>query len=693
MNKTLFRAVFTALSFVGLLGMATPAKAQTDYYWNAPTGGTGPWDLATLNWSTTVGGPVNYTWLNDGTERANFGDTAGTVTLSTGITAFGVNFSTSGYIITGDTLTLAGAGGVVNTSTFDATINSNLAGTVGLTKNGTGTLTLGGSASGYTGVTNVNAGVLAITTNTALGDTTAGNGTTVSNGASLHLGGAFSIAEQLTLNGTGIANNGALRKTVSGTSTLTGGIILGSTSRIVVDAGTLATSGAFTGNQALILAGVGNYSISTASVMNGITALTKEGSGTLTINQTNTTWTGTININGGVLSISLSTILGINGLVTLDGGTLRNTTTGTTGSLISDTRAIAIGTNGGTIDVSASATAVAILAGTTTINQGANAMTKIGPGVLALARTINGTGPININQGEIRLRTAGDRLPDASVVTISNGAILNMANFNETVGSIAGAGSVIGTSGRLTAGGNNATTTFSGVMSQVGGFTKNGNGTLTLTGNNDYGGTTIINGGTLLVNGTHSGTGTVTVNATGALGGTGSLNGAVNVTGAGAVLAPGNSIGTLTVNNTVTIGSAAFYITELNASGSQADLIRSNSLVLNNPTLVVNFTGTLAGTEEFLVAQNVTPNTTAVTGTFAGLPHGSVVGNFGGQDLYVYYDSRLTGTNITPELGAIIFTPVPEPTTIFAIGALAFSAMGGIRRLRRRETVSPVLAA
>src|SRR5688500_18952643 len=98
-----------------LLLTAAPAPAQTDYHWNAPTGGTGTWDTTAQNWATTSGGPVDYTWLNDGTERANFGNTAGTVTLGTGITAYGLNFSTTGYTITGDTLTLAGAGGVVDT--------------------------------------------------------------------------------------------------------------------------------------------------------------------------------------------------------------------------------------------------------------------------------------------------------------------------------------------------------------------------------------------------------------------------------------------------------------------------------------------------------------------------------------------------------------------------------------------------
>src|SRR4051794_8486496 len=109
---------------VALFVSSAPASAQTNYFWNAPTGAAGNWDLATQNWATVAAGPVNYTWTNSGVEVANFGNTAGTVTLGTGITTFGVNFTTTGYIITGNTLTLAGAGGVINTNAINATINS-----------------------------------------------------------------------------------------------------------------------------------------------------------------------------------------------------------------------------------------------------------------------------------------------------------------------------------------------------------------------------------------------------------------------------------------------------------------------------------------------------------------------------------------------------------------------------------------
>ena len=53
----------------------------------------------------------------------------------------------------------------------------------------------------------------------------------------------------------------------------------------------------------------------------------------------------------------------------------------------------------------------------------------------------------------------------------------------------------------LTAGGNNASTTYSGTISGSGGFNKAGSGTLLLTGTSTYTGVTNIDGGTFEVDG------------------------------------------------------------------------------------------------------------------------------------------------------------------------------------------------
>src|SRR5205814_1031523 len=119
--------------------------------------------------------------------------------------------------------------------------NTTLSGVIGtttgtLTKDGAGTLTLSGVNS-YTGATTVSAGVLNIQNNTALGTIAAG--TSVTGGAALQLQGGITVgAEALTLNGSGIANDGALRN-ISGANSYAGDITLGSASRNNSDAGTL----------------------------------------------------------------------------------------------------------------------------------------------------------------------------------------------------------------------------------------------------------------------------------------------------------------------------------------------------------------------------------------------------------------------------------------------------------------------
>jgi autotransporter-associated beta strand protein len=87
--------------------------------------------------------------------------------------------------------------------------------------------------------------------------------------------------------------------------------------------------------------------------------------------------------------------------------------------------------------------------------------------------------------------------PMSSAFTVAAGAILDLNNFNQSIGSLAGAGSVTLGSATLTTGNDNTSTTFSGIISGDGGLTKVGSGTFTLTGENTYTGGTTISGGTL----------------------------------------------------------------------------------------------------------------------------------------------------------------------------------------------------
>jgi len=100
----------------------------------------------------------------------------------------------------------------------------------------------------------------------------------------------------------------------------------------------------------------------------------------------------------------------------------------------------------------------------------------------------------------------------------------------------------------------------------------NGPGSLTLTGNNTFGGGTTVNGGTLLVNntaGSGTGSGPVSINPGGALGGNGTIGGQVSFA-AGATLVPGtNGSGTLTITNDLGLNNASVLQFQLGATSSK----------------------------------------------------------------------------------------------------------------------------
>jgi autotransporter-associated beta strand protein len=250
------------------------------------------------------------------------------VTISGNLSAIGSNSSgnnTTGgnggnvtISTNGNDITTGGANdgvsGVINNS--GGTTNSTH-GTV--TKSGTGTLVLSG-ANTYNGATNITAGVLNIQNASALGTTT--SGTTVSSGAALQLQGAAVGAEALTLNGTGVSADGALRF-ISGTNSWAGLITLASASRINADAGTntidVASGNAITGTFNLSVGGAGSLTIADPIATSSGT-LTKDGTGTLTLGGANT-YTGSTTVTAGVLRISAAERIANASNLILNGGT------------------------------------------------------------------------------------------------------------------------------------------------------------------------------------------------------------------------------------------------------------------------------------------------------------------------------------------------------------------------------------
>jgi autotransporter-associated beta strand protein len=161
-----------------------------------------------------------------------------------------------------------------------------------------------------------------------------------------------------------------------------------------------------------------------------------------------------------------------------------------------------------------------------------------------------------------------------------------------SAGSIAGSGEFYLGANQLTVGGNNLSTTVSGVISDCGpagsscsligatggSLVKAGTGTLTLSGSNIYSGTTTVDAGTLNVTGSLAVSSPVGVNTGAVLAGTGSV-GSVSIN-SGGTLAPGDGTpGSSMSLGSLALQSGATYLVMLNpATASSANVTGTATL-------------------------------------------------------------------------------------------------------------------
>ncbi|MDH4568073.1 DUF4347 domain-containing protein [Pseudomonas sp. BN414] len=386
---------------------------------------------------------------------------SGTLVLSGG------TLSNNNASFTVDNAINLGIGGIIDvggTAATQLTLSGVISGSDGgtLLKSGQGILQLDGNNT-YTDGTSIMAGTLILGHANALG-TTAGS-TLVWNGATLRVTGGLTVAENLVIQGTGTqvssVNYGALHL-ISGSSTLSGTVNLGSANISVTSGSTLTISGA----------------------LSGTTDLTKTDSGTLILSNSNNEagFTGGTTVTGGTLSIGNDDYLG-SGLISLDGGTLA-----ISGGTTVDNAIWVLSAS--TINNSATATLSGSLGGS-------GSLTKTGASTLTLSGNNTHIGGVNLSAGGLTL-SGGSALGNNSAVTLSASTVLTVSTA-EIIGSLAGSGSLV-LNATLTTGANNTSTTYSGVISGLFGLTKAGSGTLTLTGNNSYTGATNVSAGGLTLN-------------------------------------------------------------------------------------------------------------------------------------------------------------------------------------------------
>jgi fibronectin-binding autotransporter adhesin len=465
-------------------------------------------------------------------------NTAARINSDSGVLTLG-NFN---VISAGQNLTVGGAG--------DTTVSGVIAtGNGTLTKDGTGTLTLLGPGF-YQGVTTISAGVLNIRNGNALGS--GFGGTTVANGAALELqqgivGSVFVGPEALTLNGTGIADGGALRN-ISGNNTYGGPITLGGAARINSDAGTLTVGGSIGGlGQNLTVGGAGNTTISSAIGI-GTGSLTKDGAGTLILTGNNTYSGGT----------------------TVSGGTLQGNTTSLQGNILNNANVtfnqLTAGTYAGAIS-------------------GGGSLAKIGAGTLTLTGNNTQTGGTTINGGAISVAADANLGGAAGTLAFGGGTLQTTGTFSMSRATTlnSGGGTFDAASG--------TTLTHDGAIGGIGGLTKSGAGTLVLLGNNLYSGGTTVSGG-VLQGDTTSLQGTILNNANVAFNQatTGTYAGAMS--GTGSLSKSGSGTLILSGSNSYSGG------TTVSAGILQGNTLSLQGTIVNNASVVFNQTGsgTYAGT-------------------------------------------------------------------------------------------------
>jgi fibronectin-binding autotransporter adhesin len=586
---------------------------------NIITGGDGLWQNSSGNdnW-TEFDGSANAPFTD--AAFAVFSGLAGTVTVdgSLGaVTASGMQFASDGYIVAGDDIALVGSQSIIRVGDgtaagagYTATIASNLTSDGTFQKTDLGTLVLTGNNHFADGI-QIAAGTLKVA-NGGVVDTTATTNFLALVDANLVVadtGSLFTTDVDLVA-GRGV---GAASIRVENGGQLTASrSFLGEGSNAVTGSKASAITVTVDGNGSLFNAG-SHFQLGGAT---GTTAtLTISGGGVM-----QTTAGGDGSIGRGGVGVALVTGAGSQLLTdVLNVGEAFDGNTGN-GQLTIQDGGVVRGNAGGYAQVGLGSTGSVLVTGagsqfqSDSIYVGVSVDGNVGTGQLAIrdgalvtaldvrlgyhdavssgavgTLTISGTaGSRGVLEAGLLSRGFGD-----AAITLDGGVLRATANNadyienlggNELVVTLGANGGVIDTNGHDIG----ILPRFAG----TGGLTKDGLGTLRLTGANSYSGATLVNAGILLVNGDQSAaTGLTTVFSGATLGGNGTIGGNVDVQG-GATLAPGESAGTLTINGNLSLAGGSILAYEFGqanvAGGALNDLVNVGGDLILDGTIDVS---------------------------------------------------------------------------------------------------------
>jgi autotransporter-associated beta strand protein len=301
---------------------------------------------------------------------------------------------------------------------------------------------------------------------------------------------------------------------------------------------------------------------------------------------------------------------------------------------------------------------------------GPGSITKEGTGTFTLAAANTYTGATTITAGTLQ-GTVANALPSGTALALAMGTTLTLNYSDAVLASLEGRGNIYLDGGTLTTGSNNASSTFSGILSGGAAFTKVGTGTLTLSGNNLYTGPTTIAAGTLLIQGTQPRS-AVTVNNGAVLGGSGT-SGPVTVRG---TISPGAGGPAIFTSGTVVFNAGSSYRTRLNGIDTGIGYDQLNAIgsvnLANSPTLNFSLGFASAVGDTFVIVFT----TSGIIGTFEGLADNALINNNGATFRINYTASSIVLTHIASPADhflvsapATVTSGTPFEVTVTALGS------------------------